>query len=69
MKHWLLLVFVQRGLQQVEGVDQPRGEAALLPRSSAEPLHLFQAPVQVKLLLRLFADQLSLSGPSRRERT
>lgn len=58
----LLFVFVQRGLQQVEGVHQSRGEAALFPRSSPEPLRLGRAPGQVKLLLRLFADQLGLSG-------
>lgn len=61
----LLLVFVQSGLQQVEGVHQPRGEAALFSRRSSEPLRLGQGPVQVELLLGLFADQLSLIGSVR----
>lgn len=58
----LLLVFVQRGLQQAEGIDQPPGEAQLLPRRppQAQPLHA--RLVQLELLLRLFADQLGLKA-------
>lgn len=63
---YLLFVFVQRGLQQTERVHQTRGEAALLSRSSSERLGLGHGPVQVELLLGLFADQLSLSEVRRK---
>lgn len=66
---YLLFVFVQSGLQQIERVHQPRGKAALFSRSSSEPLPLGQGPVQIKLLLSLFADQLSLSGTCKHKQT
>lgn len=56
----LLLVSVQGGLQEAEGVHQSRGKAALLSWRPPEPRALHRGPVQVKLLLRLFADQVGL---------
>lgn len=58
----VLFVFVQRGLQQVEGVHQPRGKTALFSWRPSELRPLLQVAVQVKLLLGLFTDELSLSG-------
>lgn len=57
---FLLFVFVQGGLQEAEGVDQSRGKAALFPWRPSEPWALHQVPIQVKLLLGLLTDQLSL---------
>lgn len=62
----LLLVFVQSGLQQAEGVDQSWGEAALLSWWPSERRSLAQTAAQVEFLMSLFTDQLRLS---RRERT
>lgn len=57
----LLFIFVQSGLQEAEGVHQAWGEAALLSWRPSEPHTLSQGPIQVKLFLGLFTDQLSLS--------
>lgn len=58
----LLFIFVQRGLQQAERVHQSWGKAALLSWRPSEPRPLGHVPIQVKLLLCLFTDQLSLPG-------
>lgn len=58
----LLFIFVQGGLQQAEGVNQSWGKAALFSWRPSEPRALLQVPIQVKLLLGLFTDQLSLPG-------
>lgn len=57
-----LLVFVQRGLQEAEGIHQPCSKAQLLSRSAPEASTLRAVLVQIKLLLSLFADQLGLLG-------
>lgn len=57
-----LFIFVQSGLQQAEGVDQSRGKTALLSCRSSQARSLGQVPIQVKLLLGLFTDQLRLRG-------
>ena len=57
-----LFVFVQRGLQEAQGIDQPGSEAQLLSRSAPEAGALCAVFIQIKLLLSLFADQLSLWG-------
>lgn len=56
----LLLVFVQRGLQQTQRIDQTCSETQLLPNrtSQADPFHT--SFTELELLLSLFADQLCL---------
>lgn len=56
----LLLIFVQSRLQQTEGVDEAGGEAHLLTGAPFQADSLHAVFIQVELLLRLFADQLSL---------
>lgn len=57
-----LFVFVQRSLQEAEGIDQPGSKAQLLSRSTPEAGTLRTVFIQIKLLLSLFADQFSLLG-------
>lgn len=54
------LVFVEGGLQQSQRVDQPAGETQTLARRAPKSRSLGAALLQIKLFLRLFADQLCL---------
>lgn len=52
----LLFVFMQRGLQESQRVNQTAGEAQLLPHSSLQPRPLRAGFIQLELLLSLLAD-------------
>ncbi len=59
---------MQHGLQQTERVNQTTSEAQLLPGGSFQPRSLHTVLIQVKLLLGLFADQLSLQTHNNRKK-